>query len=67
MDTKQLLEMLKKDLTKWTPEQLRIAYNYSLDMCIDLDQKSIQYAWWWNLNKAIELELESRGQNNDDC
>ena len=61
MNTKQLLEMLKKDLTKWTPAQLKIAYNYSLDMCFSLGQKGEQYAWWWNLNKAIEQEIESRG------
>ena len=37
MDTKQLLEMLKKDLTKWTPEQLKIALSYCDDMCLDMD------------------------------
>ena len=61
MDKKQLLTMLEKDLKHWTLAQLKIAYNYSLDMCFDLDQASDQYAWWWNLNQSIEQEIDSRG------
>lgn len=67
MDTKQLLEMLKKDLTKWTPDQLKIALSYCDDMCLDMDSKSVVFAWWWNLRKAVREELDSRGRKNDDC
>ena len=61
MDTKQLLEMLKKDLKHWTVPQLHIAYDYCVDMCMDMDEKSEVYAWWWNLREAIRQEITDRG------
>ena len=61
MDTKQLLEMLKKDLKHWTHAQLYMAYNYCVDICMDMDEKSVVYAWWWNLREAIRQELTERG------
>ena len=61
MDTKQLLEMLKKDLKHWTNAQLHIAYDYCVDRCMDMDEKSVVYAWWWNLREAIRQELTERG------
>ena len=63
MDTKQLLEMLKKDIKHWTVEQLRIALDYCDSMCADQDDKSVVYAWWWNLRKTIMQELDGRGDS----
>jgi hypothetical protein len=60
MDTKKLLEMLKKDLKKWTPEQLSIALEYCDGMCQDMDQKSVVYAWWYDLRKDIQEEIDFR-------
>ena len=61
MDTKQLLKMLKIDLKHWTVPQLHIAYDYCVDMCMDMDEKREVYAWWWNLREAIRQEITDRG------
>ena len=61
MDTKQLLEMLKKDLKHWTREQLHIALDYCDNMCADQNEKSVVYAWWWNLRETIRQEITDRG------
>ena len=61
MDTKQLLEMLKKDPKHWTNAQLHMAYNYCVDMCMDMDEKSEVYAWWWNLRETIRQEIADKG------
>lgn len=60
MDTKQLLEMLKLDITHWSRDALAEAYNYCVDHMIGMDQRTPVYAWWWNLRDAIIKEIDKR-------
>ena len=61
MDTRQLLEMLKLDLMRWSKESLVEAYNYCIDHMQGMDQRTEVYAWWYDLREALNAELEKRG------
>ena len=61
MDTKQLMEMLKQDITSWSRSSLVEAYNYCIDHMQGMSQGTVVYAWWYDLREAIDRELESRG------
>lgn len=58
---KTIIGDAEKDLHHWTNAQLHIAYDYCVDMCMDMDEKSEVYAWWWNLRETIRQELTERG------